>query len=104
MDEKLPGLTQHRGEILARIAVQREQMTEIEAEWNAPLALADQGVAAVRFLRRHPLLVAGAMALFVIRRHSVAGLMWGVWRAWKSYRDFNSNPAKSSSRASLDSL
>jgi hypothetical protein len=88
MNEKLLGLTQRRGELLARIAVQREEMAEIEAEWNAPLALADQGVAAVRFLRHHPLLVAGAMALFVIRRHSVAGLMWGVWRVWKGYRDF----------------
>ncbi len=70
-------------------------MTEIEAEWNAPLALADEGVAAVRFLRHHPLLVAGAIAFVMIRRHSVAALMWGVWGVWKGYRDFASMPEKS---------
>ncbi len=95
MNEKQFELTQRRGELLARIAVQREQMTEIETEWNAPLALADQGLVAVRFLRRHPLLVAGTMVSFVIRGHSVTGLMWGVWRAWKGYRDFVSIPGKS---------
>ena len=95
MNGKLLGLTQRRGELLARIAVQREEMTEIEAEWNAPLALADQGVAAVRFLRHHPLLVAGAIAFVVIRRHSVAALLWGVWNVWKDYCDFASIPEKS---------
>lgn len=95
MNGKLLGLTQRRGELLARIAVQREEMTEIEAEWNAPLALADEGVAAVRFLRHHPLLVAGAIAFVMIRRHSVAALMWGVWGVWKGYRDFASIPEKS---------
>jgi len=91
-------LMQTRGELLARIAVQREQMSEIEAEWRAPLAVADQGVVAVRFLRRHPWLVAGVAAVFVIRRRSVAGLAWGVWRAWKGFRDFTSISAKLSSR------
>ena len=95
MNGKLLGLTQRRGELLARIAVQREEMTEIEAEWNAPLALADEGVAAVRFLRHHPLLVAGAIAFVMIRRHSVAALMWGVWGVWKGYRDLASIPEKS---------
>lgn len=95
MNEKLFELTQRRGELLARISVQREQMTEIETEWSAPLALADQGLVAVRFLRRHPLLVAGTMAFLVIRRHSMTGLMWGVWRVWKGYRDFVSIPDKS---------
>jgi len=88
MNKKMFELTQNRGELLARIAAQREQMTEIAAEWRTPLALADQGVAAVRFLRFHPLLVAGIMAFFVIRRRSVAGLVWGVWRVWKGYRYF----------------
>ena len=95
MSGKLLGLTQRRDELLARIAVQREEMTGIEAEWNAPLAVADQGVAVVRFLRQHPLLVAGAIAFVVIRQQSVAALMWGVWRVWKGYRDFASIPEKS---------
>lgn len=98
MNEKMSGLMQTRGELLARISAQREQLSEIEAEWRAPLALADQGVVAVRFLRRHPWLVAGVVAVFVIRRRSVAGLAWGAWRLWKGYRDFTSISAKLSSR------
>ncbi len=98
MNEKIFALTQRRSELLARIAVQREQMTEIVTDWNTPLALAGQGAAAVRFLRRHPLLVASAMAIFVIRRHSAAGLMWGVWRVWKGYRNFTSITGKPSPR------
>lgn len=90
MNEKLFELTQHRSELLARIADQRKQMAGIESELSVPLALADQGLVAVRFLRRHPLLVAGTMAFFVIRRQSVAGLVWGVWRVWKGYRNFAS--------------
>jgi hypothetical protein len=87
MNDPMFELMQNRSKLLARIAAQRELMTGIEADWRAPLALADRGVAVVRFLRCHPLLVAGV---------SVVGLMWGVWRARKGYRDFTSISAKSS--------
>lgn len=87
MNEKVLKLMQSCGELLARIAAQREQMTEIEADWRAPLALANRGGAAVRFLRCHPLLVAGA---------SVAGLMWEVRLERKGYREFTPISAKSS--------
>ncbi|MGB9094005.1 MAG: YqjK-like family protein [Gallionella sp.] len=108
MNEKLFEIRQHRSELLARIAAQREQIAEAGAEWDAPLALADKGIAGVRYLRRHPLLVAGAMAFILIRRRRAAGLMWGAWRLWKGYRYFSSMPekipSKMPSRAELDSL
>jgi len=87
-------LMQSRGELLARIASQREQMIEIGSELQGPLALADEGLDAVRFLRRHPLLVVGVVALLVIRRRGVAGLVGGVWGIWKGYRYFTSLSAK----------
>lgn len=98
MNEKTFELMQSRGELLARIAAQREQMTEIGTHWRIPLSLADQGVAAVHFLRCHPLLVAGVEAFFVIRRRGVAGLVRGVRRVWKGYRYFTFFSAKLSSR------
>ncbi len=104
MNEKLYELKQRRGELLARIAAQRGQIAEAGAEWDAPLALADRGIAGVRYLRRHPLLVAGAMAFILVRRRSAAGLMWGAWRLWKGYRYFSTMPEKKPSRAELDSL
>jgi hypothetical protein len=104
MNEKLYELKQRRGELLARIASQRGQIAEAGAEWDAPLALADRAIAGVRYFRRHPLLVVGAMAFVLIRRSRAAGLMWGAWRLWKGYRYFSSMPEKISSRTELDSL
>jgi hypothetical protein len=34
------------------------------------------------------LVVAGVVALFVIRRRGVAGLLSVVWRVWKGYSSF----------------
>ncbi|MFZ2541169.1 MAG: YqjK-like family protein [Gallionella sp.] len=99
MNEKMSKLMQRRIELLVRIAAQREQMSEIEADWRAPLALADQGVAAVRFLRCHPLLVAGVVAFLVVRRRGVAGLVRGLWQVWKGYRYYNFLSAKFLSRS-----
>ncbi|MCG6933384.1 MAG: YqjK-like family protein [Gallionella sp.] len=104
MNEKLFELKQRRVELLARIASQREQVAEAGAEWEAPLALADKGISGVHYLRRHPLLVVGAMAFILIRRGRAAGLMWGAWRLWKGYRYLSSIPEKMPSRAELDSL
>ena len=86
MSEKMLAVMQRRGELLARIAAQREQLAETGARWQAPLALADQGLAAVRFLRSHPVLTTGLVALFVMRRRGIAGLVKNGWRVWKGYR------------------
>lgn len=86
MNKQMLELMQRRGELLARIAAQREQVAGIGARWQTPLALVDQGLAAVRFLSSHPAIVAGVAALFVIRRRGVVGLVKGGWRVWKGYR------------------
>lgn len=86
MNKQMSAVMQRRGELLARIAAQREQVARVGARWQTPLALADQGLAVVRFLRSHPVLVAGAAALIVIRRRGVLGLVKGGWRVWKGYR------------------
>jgi hypothetical protein len=86
MNQRMFELMQGRAELLARIAAQREQMTEFGTHWRTPLALADQGVAAVRFLRCHPLLAAGVKNYFAMRRRGAAGLVRRVWRVWKGYR------------------
>jgi len=77
---------QRRGELLARIAAQREQVAEIGARLQTPLAIADQGLAVARFLRSNPVLVAGVTALFVVRRRGMLGLIKGAWSMWKKYR------------------
>lgn len=97
----MPGMNevmQRRGELLARIAAQRGQVAEIGARWQAPLALADQGLAVVRFLRANPVLVAGVVALVVVRRRGVLGMVKGGWRVWRGYRYLSTAAAKLSSR------
>lgn len=98
MNNQSAELMGKRAELLARIAAQRGQMIEIGTHWAIPLELADQGWSAVRFLSRHPVLVAAVAAVFVVRRHSAAGLMWGAWRVWKIYRQFSSYQKKLLSR------
>lgn len=86
MNKQMLEIMQRRNELLARIASQREQAAEIGRRWQSPLALADRGLTVVRFLRSHPVLVAGVAALIVIRRRGVTGLARVGWRVWKGYR------------------
>lgn len=87
MNKQMIEAMRQRGELLARVASQREQLAGIGVRWRAPLALADQGLAAVRFLRSNPVLAAGGViAMFMLRRRGVVGLMAGAWRVWKGYR------------------
>ena len=86
MNDHLFAVMQRRSKLLARIAIQRGQAAEIRSNLEAPLAIADKGLAVACFLRSKPLLVAGMVALFVIRRRDAIGLVKGAWRLWKGYR------------------
>jgi len=94
MNEQMLAVRQRRGELLARIAAQREQVVETAMRWEAPLAFADKGLAVVRFLRSNPVLVAAAVAILVIRRRGVAGMVASGWRIWRLYRSAMSFSAK----------
>ena len=98
MNRQMLEVMQRRGDLLARIASQREQVAEIGARWEAPLAFADKCLGAVRFLRSRPALVVGVVALFVVRRRGLIGLARGGWRVWQGYRYFAAFSAKLSSR------
>ena len=98
VNKKMFGLLERRGKLLARIAAQRDQVTEIGSNLRAPLAMADRGVVVARFLRSHPMLFAGVLVFVVIRRPSLASLVWVGGRVWKIYRDFTLLLAKRLSR------
>lgn len=86
MNRQMAALMLRRGELQARIAAQRGEVVDVVARWEGPLAVADQGVAVVRFLREQPLLVAVVAALFVVRRRGVKGLVRLGLLGWKGYR------------------
>lgn len=98
MNRQMLAVMQRRGELLERIAAQRGQLAETGARWQAPLALADQGLAVLRFLRARPVLVAGVAALLIIRRRGMMGLARSGWLGWKGYRYFTAISEKLSSR------
>ncbi len=89
---------QRRAELLSKIATQREQVAATAMRWQAPLALADKGLAAVRFLRSNPVLVAAALAVIAIRRRNVAGMLTAGWRMWRWYKSAKSFSAKITSQ------
>ena len=98
MNRQMLEIMQRRAELQAKIAAQREQLAVLGARLETPLAIADQGLAAIRFLRSNPVLVAGVAALLVIRRRGVVGLLKFVWRGWKGYRYFTTLSSKLASR------
>ncbi|MEJ1959498.1 MAG: YqjK-like family protein [Nitrosomonadales bacterium] len=86
MNRQMAEVMQRRGELLGRIAAQREQIAGLGAHWQVPLTLADRGLAALRFLRSRPMLIVGAISMLLIRRRGAAGLIATGWRTWKLYK------------------
>ncbi|MDH4283750.1 MAG: YqjK-like family protein [Gallionellaceae bacterium] len=94
MNNQKLSMLQRRHELLAKIALQRKQLAEIGKHWQAPVAAMDKGLSVIRFFRSHPVLLAGAVALLVMRRHSLAGLLKNAGQLWKGYRYLLSLSAK----------
>ena len=86
MKHRLADIARRRELLLVKIEGQRMQITEIGRRWEKPLAVADMGVKAVRFLQTNYLVVAGIATLLVIRRRGITGLARGGWRIWRLYR------------------
>lgn len=86
---------QRRQALLAKISDQREQLAESGVRWQPALHLADGALVAARFLRSHPVLLAGLAGLtglaglVVVRRNGLAGVVKGARRVWNAYRYIN---------------
>lgn len=81
MKKRLAELACRRRRLLEKIEAQRMEVAEISRHLQKPLALADAGLKAVQFMRRHPALMAGGVsALLALRRKGIAGLAHKGWR------------------------
>lgn len=89
MKRHLDQLTRRRHHLQALIASQRIELGQYVEPLHAPFALVDQGMEAIRFVRRNPFLVAGASTLFMILRTKGKG-KWlrRSWLAWQLARRF----------------
>lgn len=84
MNPTLFHLAQQRARLIARAASQREELTLAFSGLHRPLALADKGIHALRYLGRHPLLLTGAVAVvLLLRPKRWFGLLEKGWLAWR---------------------
>jgi hypothetical protein len=80
-----------RERLVEQAAAQRMAMGQAIEPWRAPLELADQGVNALRYVRRHPeWLIGGIVLLAVVRPRALGtwlGRGWVAWRLLHKLRD-----------------
>jgi hypothetical protein len=65
MSKKLIKLAKRRERLILESTRQRAQLVEIADIWREPLALADKGLAAIRFVKKHPIIMAGGSAILL---------------------------------------
>ena len=87
MNEKPTQLALKRERLITQAAQQRTTLARSVQTWRGPLALADKGVSALRYLKRNPLWVVGGVAvLVVLRRQSAGKWLRRGWMAWSMVR------------------
>src|SRR6185295_12439823 len=81
-------LTRRKERLIARADVQRQALGAAFCDLQRPIGVVDRAVAATRFLRAHPVLLAAIIAgLIVLRHRNVMGLAargLAAWRAWRA--------------------
>lgn len=87
-EDKLVEIARRKERLIARAESQRAAIAANFRQLQGPIGVVDRGLEIVRFLRRHPLLVAAVIAAVVAFRRrgldSVASRALSVWRIWRS--------------------
>ncbi len=84
MNDKLIRLAEQRERLVAQAATQRTALAQNIEPWRIPLALADQGLAALRFIKGHPAWIVGGVVLLATLRPGGVGKWLGrVWVTWQ---------------------
>ena len=87
MSDKLIRLAERRERLVAQAAAQRMALAQNIEPWRVPLALADQGLTALRFIKSHPVWILGGAALLAALRPRSAG-KW-LRRGWVTWQIIN---------------
>lgn len=84
MSRESTRLAERRRRLVAQAAAQRTVLVQELEPWRPRLALADQGVSALRYIGRHPALMVGAALLvLVLRPRGTAKWLQFGWMAWQ---------------------
>jgi len=76
VNTETPPLAERRAKLITLAAAQRRQLAPDIEPWRRPLAIADRGMAAARFVANHP---AAWIAAAVIAPVAVRGTGLGKW-------------------------
>ena len=93
MNKKLLKLGQRRERLVLDAAKQRVQLAQAVEVWREPLALADQGLAAISYIKKHPILIAASSAVLVrlLRKSFIGKWLGRGMMAWRLVRKLQSN-------------
>ena len=84
MNAKLIELAERRKILVAMAATQRAELSQALAPWRGPLAVVDQGLAAVRYIRNHAALLVGVVAFVApLRPLRLARWLRRGWLMWR---------------------
>lgn len=84
MNPKRVGLAERRERLIAQAALQRMAVAQNIEPWRRPLALADQGLAALRYIKSHPAWIVGGVTLLAAMRPGRIGMrLRRGWMAWQ---------------------
>lgn len=86
-DRRLAQIHARRERLVAKAAVQRDDVAQLLAPWRGPLQIADRGLAAAGYVRAHPA-VAVIAALVLIILSPKRALRWTqrAFVLWRGYR------------------
>jgi hypothetical protein len=90
MNHNLKKLADRRQLLIAQIASQRTSVNYNARSWLKPLSIADKGLVVLRYIKNHPLLIAGdSVALISMARPSGIGKWFRRgWLAWQVIKKF----------------
>ena len=80
-------IMRRRERLLARCDAQRAELTALAQRWEGPLKIADRAVAAIKYLRDHPLVLGAAVTLLVVvQRRGLWSWVRRGFMLWRTYR------------------
>ncbi|ARU30929.1 hypothetical protein CAP31_04035 [Sulfuriferula sp. AH1] len=83
MKHCLTDVIDRRRTLLAKIDEQRTEVAALSRQWHKPLLAAESGLKAIRYLRAHPGMVIGSVAVLVLWRRK--GLLRFARICWRNY-------------------
>ena len=84
MNANLVRLAERRERLVAQAAMQRRTLAQDIEPWRIPLALADQGLTALRYIKSHPEWIVGVVVLLAALQPRRVGKWLG--RGWVSWQ------------------